>query len=205
MASRHARVYSLAYTGNCQPLARAQLSAGRRVFLHQYGLQSGRDSGEPRVRQTVPGIYAGADLCSAGHDIDAMARRLPADRAQSRSRVLAQRQYIPAGYAVRGNGGLLTTVGDPLRWNRNFTDAKVGGRAFVDSEHQKGRLRDGRTIRLCRRIDGPALEGTERGQPQRQHGGISGVAGTLSGAGPFGHRALQRLVGQRDRARASSR
>jgi CubicO group peptidase (beta-lactamase class C family) len=106
---------------------------------------------------------------------------------------------------VFGNWGLLTTVGDLLRWNRNFTDAKVGGRGFVDSEHQKGRLRDGRTIRLCRRIDGPALEGTERGQPQRQHGGISGVAAMLSGAGPFGHRALQRLVGQRDRARASSR
>jgi hypothetical protein len=47
---------------------------------------------------------------------------------------------------VFGNGGLLTTVGDLLRWNRNFTDAKVGGRAFVDSQHQQGRLTDGRTI-----------------------------------------------------------
>jgi CubicO group peptidase (beta-lactamase class C family) len=47
---------------------------------------------------------------------------------------------------VFGNGGLLTTVGDLLRWNRNFTDAKVGGLAFVDSEHQQGRLTDGRTI-----------------------------------------------------------
>jgi len=47
---------------------------------------------------------------------------------------------------VFGNGGLLTTVGDLLRWNRNFTGAKVGGHAFVDSEHQQGRLTDGRTI-----------------------------------------------------------
>jgi CubicO group peptidase (beta-lactamase class C family) len=47
---------------------------------------------------------------------------------------------------VFGNGGLLTTVGDLLRWNRNFTDAEVGGRAFVDSQHQQGRLTDGRTI-----------------------------------------------------------
>jgi CubicO group peptidase (beta-lactamase class C family) len=47
---------------------------------------------------------------------------------------------------VFGNGGLLTTVGDLLRWNGNFTDAKVGGHAFVDSEHQQGRLTDGRTI-----------------------------------------------------------
>jgi CubicO group peptidase (beta-lactamase class C family) len=63
--------------------------------------------------------------------------------------------YSPSGNAfqqdmpfedVFGNGGLLTTVGDLLRWNRNFTDAKVGGHAFVDSEHQQGRLTDGRTI-----------------------------------------------------------
>jgi len=47
---------------------------------------------------------------------------------------------------VFGNGGLLTTVGDLLRWNRNFTEAKVGGRAFVDAQHQHGRLTDGRTI-----------------------------------------------------------
>ena len=47
---------------------------------------------------------------------------------------------------VFGNGGLLTTVGDLLRWNRNFTDAEVGGRTFVDSQHQQGRLTDGRTI-----------------------------------------------------------
>jgi CubicO group peptidase (beta-lactamase class C family) len=47
---------------------------------------------------------------------------------------------------VFGNGGLLTTVGDLLRWNRNFTEAKVGGRAFVGSQHQQGRLTDGRTI-----------------------------------------------------------
>jgi CubicO group peptidase (beta-lactamase class C family) len=47
---------------------------------------------------------------------------------------------------VYGNGGLLTTAGDLLRWNRNFTDAKVGGRALVDAQHLQGRLTDGRTI-----------------------------------------------------------
>src|SRR5262249_11423315 len=39
---------------------------------------------------------------------------------------------------VHGNGGLLTTVGDLLRWNRNFTTAKVGGRAFVERQHVRG-------------------------------------------------------------------
>lgn len=47
---------------------------------------------------------------------------------------------------VYGNGGLLTTVGDLLRWNQNFTVAKVGGRAFVTAQQQQGKLNDGRTI-----------------------------------------------------------
>lgn len=47
---------------------------------------------------------------------------------------------------VFGNGGLLTTVGDLLRWNQNFTTMKVGGRSFFDAQHERGRLTDGRTI-----------------------------------------------------------
>ena len=45
---------------------------------------------------------------------------------------------------VHGNGGLLTTVGDLLKWNENFTAPKVGDRAFVDEEQQPGRFNDGR-------------------------------------------------------------
>jgi CubicO group peptidase (beta-lactamase class C family) len=45
---------------------------------------------------------------------------------------------------VHGNGGLLTTVGDLLKWNENFTSPKVGDRAFVDEEQQPGRFTDGR-------------------------------------------------------------
>lgn len=47
---------------------------------------------------------------------------------------------------VHGNGGMLTTVGDLLRWNRNFTDRKVGGQELYESQHQQARLNDGRTI-----------------------------------------------------------
>ncbi|MGH8249487.1 MAG: hypothetical protein ACREVI_02120 [Steroidobacteraceae bacterium] len=32
---------------------------------------------------------------------------------------------------VHGNGGLLTTVGDLLRWNSNFVERKVGDADFV--------------------------------------------------------------------------
>jgi hypothetical protein len=47
---------------------------------------------------------------------------------------------------VHGNGGLLTTVGDLLRWNQNFTTAQVGGRAFLDQQVHQATLTDGRTI-----------------------------------------------------------
>jgi beta-lactamase family protein len=45
---------------------------------------------------------------------------------------------------VHGNGGLLTTVGDLLRWMRNFSQPKVGDAAFIALEQQPGRFNDGR-------------------------------------------------------------
>lgn len=36
---------------------------------------------------------------------------------------------------VHGNGGLLTTVGDLLRWNENFVTPRIGGAAFVEAQH----------------------------------------------------------------------
>ena len=44
---------------------------------------------------------------------------------------------------VHGNGGLLTTVGDLLRWNENFVDQKVGDAAFLKIQQEPGRLNDG--------------------------------------------------------------
>ena len=55
------------------------------------------------------------------------------------------RQEMPFENA-HGNGGLLTTVGDLLRWNRNFTEMKVGGPALIKAQLEQGRLNDGRTI-----------------------------------------------------------
>ncbi len=63
--------------------------------------------------------------------------------------------YDPSGSTYRqdmpfeniyGNGGLLTTVGDLLRWNRNFVDGIVGGRALLDAQLEQGQLTNGRTI-----------------------------------------------------------
>ncbi len=45
---------------------------------------------------------------------------------------------------VFGNGGLLTTVGDLLRWNTNFATATVGGPTLVALQQTPGTFRDGR-------------------------------------------------------------
>ncbi len=44
---------------------------------------------------------------------------------------------------IHGNGGLLTTVGDLLRWNENFVAPKVGDAAFVELMQTPGRLSSG--------------------------------------------------------------
>jgi CubicO group peptidase (beta-lactamase class C family) len=45
---------------------------------------------------------------------------------------------------VHGNGGLLTTVGDLLRWTNNFSKPVVGDAAFLDAMREPGRFADGR-------------------------------------------------------------
>jgi CubicO group peptidase (beta-lactamase class C family) len=45
---------------------------------------------------------------------------------------------------VHGNGGLLTTVGDLLKWNENFVTPKVGDAQFVKLEQEPGKLSDGK-------------------------------------------------------------
>src|SRR4029077_14271276 len=47
---------------------------------------------------------------------------------------------------VYGNGGLLTTVGDLLKWNENFTAPAVGDAAFVALQQQVGKFNDGKPV-----------------------------------------------------------
>jgi hypothetical protein len=46
---------------------------------------------------------------------------------------------------VYGNGGLLTTVGDLLKWNENFTAHTVGDSAFAAEQQTRGKFNDGRS------------------------------------------------------------
>jgi CubicO group peptidase (beta-lactamase class C family) len=47
---------------------------------------------------------------------------------------------------VYGNGGLLTTVGDLLTWNANFTASKIADDSFEALQQQAASLSDGRPI-----------------------------------------------------------
>ena len=70
---------------------------------------------------------------------------------------------------VHGNGGLLTTVGDLLRWNENFVSPKVGDAAFVALQQQPGLYGDGRAHDYAM---GLAI-GTYKGVREISHGGAT--------------------------------
>jgi CubicO group peptidase (beta-lactamase class C family) len=70
-------------------------------------------------------------------------------RSQSRHRVQRNAQSVRAALAVPnmiGNGGLLSTMSDLMRWNENLDHPTVGGQSFVDAMQTRMRLTSGRTI-----------------------------------------------------------
>jgi CubicO group peptidase (beta-lactamase class C family) len=70
---------------------------------------------------------------------------------------------------VHGNGGLLTTVGDLLRWTRNLETGEVGGPELLAEMHRQGVLNSGRTIAYASGL----TVGEYRGVPEVQHGGAT--------------------------------
>jgi CubicO group peptidase (beta-lactamase class C family) len=70
---------------------------------------------------------------------------------------------------VHGNGGLLTTVGDLLIWNRNLESGALGGRALIDELHRQAVLTDGRTIAYA----GGLMVGEHRGVAEVSHSGAT--------------------------------
>ena len=68
---------------------------------------------------------------------------------------------------VHGNGGLLTTVGDLLKWNENFVSPKVGDAAFVAEQQKPGTFNDGRTHDYALGL----FVGTYRGVREVNHSG----------------------------------
>jgi hypothetical protein len=70
---------------------------------------------------------------------------------------------------VHGNGGLLTTVGDLLRWNDDFGSPKVGDASSVAEQQQSGRLDSGREHGYGLGL----FLGTYRGVREVYHGGAT--------------------------------
>jgi CubicO group peptidase (beta-lactamase class C family) len=68
---------------------------------------------------------------------------------------------------VHGNGGLLTTVGDLLKWNENFTAPSVGDAAFVAEQQTPGKFNDGRVHQYALGL----TVGTYKGVRQVEHSG----------------------------------
>jgi hypothetical protein len=66
-----------------------------------------------------------------------------------------------------GDGSVQTTVLDLAKWDANFYDPKVGGRALIDALQQRGKLADGKVLDYAAGL----VHGTYRGQPTVSHGG----------------------------------
>ena len=84
--------------------------------------------------------------------------------------------YAPAGNRYRqdmpfenvhGNGGLLTTVGDLLRWNEAFATGPMSGSAMADQQWTVARLNDGRALHYGFGV----FRGDYKGIPEVYHSG----------------------------------
>jgi hypothetical protein len=78
---------------------------------------------------------------------------------------------------VHGNGGLLTTVGDLLKFTHNLETGAVGCPRFIEEMHRRGVLDDGREIAYA----GGVFVGEYKGVREVQHaGGTAAYKGYLT-------------------------
>jgi CubicO group peptidase (beta-lactamase class C family) len=101
-----------------------------------------RVSGMPFAEFTRARIFAPLGMASTSWRDDH--RRIVKGRAIAYSDEDGRFEIEMPFEDVHGNGGLLTTVGDLLRWNDNFVEPKVGDAVFVSEQQQPGRFGDGR-------------------------------------------------------------
>ncbi|MFN7115751.1 MAG: serine hydrolase domain-containing protein, partial [Saprospiraceae bacterium] len=47
---------------------------------------------------------------------------------------------------AHGNGGMLTTTEDLLKWHRHYKNGRIGGKPFLDLQLQQGKLNNGSTL-----------------------------------------------------------
>ena len=106
---------------------------------------------------------------------------------------------------VYGNGGLLTTVGDLLKWNQHY-DAPAGGRRRDDRRAaDAGPLQRRPPARLRPRPVHRHLQGTARGLSQRIDRRLQRLSHAVSRAARLGCGAVQRGERAGDAVRARGR
>jgi CubicO group peptidase (beta-lactamase class C family) len=93
--------------------------------------------------------------------------RIVKDRAIAYSGAgAALRQDMPFEN-VHGNGGLLTTVGDMLKWNENFVTPKIGDAALVARQQTVGKFPSG----VDQTYAAGLMLGVYKGLPEVSHSG----------------------------------
>ncbi|KPJ90357.1 MAG: hypothetical protein AMS18_11130, partial [Gemmatimonas sp. SG8_17] len=104
--------------------------------------------------------------------------RIVKDRAvaYSRTRDGAYRMNMPFEN-VHGNGGLLTTVSDLLRFTHNLETGELGGPEFLKEMHTQGVLNSGRTIQYASGLFIDQYKGIREVQ---HSGGTAGYRGFLT-------------------------
>ena len=196
LAARHARLHARPRARHPQPAARAQLPARHALVLQQHRATTCSAIIVSRVSgRVVRRVHAQAHLRAARHDAHVLARRLHAAssrtaRSPTRRRADAIARDMPFEN-VHGNGGLLTTVGDLLRWNENFVRAESRRRRFHPPHADLGpagyRPRDGLRVWPGAR----ELQGSRRSPAQRHDRQLSRLPRPVPGEPPVRRRAVQ--------------
>jgi CubicO group peptidase (beta-lactamase class C family) len=120
--------------------------------------------------------------------------RIVADRA------IAYRSGRDGGWSmlmpfenVHGNGGLLTTVGDLLRFTHNLDTGELRGGPVHRGDAPPGDPQLGADHQLCQRALHRGVQGDPGGTAQRSHRGLSRLPHPLSRPGDRGGGHVQRL------------
>jgi len=71
---------------------------------------------------------------------------------------------------IVGQGGLMTTMEDLQKWDENFYTGRVGGKAFLARQLQRGRLNNDSTLAYAFGLE----VGSYRGMPIVEHSGSTG-------------------------------
>ena len=93
--------------------------------------------------------------------------RVVADRATAYSKEGDQWHMEMPFENAHGHGGMLTTIGDLLKWSQNFADTAVGGAMMRDAMLTRGTINSGARIRYALGV----TVSSHRGVPEISHSG----------------------------------